>query len=144
MGSVVQKYIIIKDRVEIYKDFTINLLNYIHKYYIDYESINSDEDISNHFNWCYTKVCDEFLLEGIDFKKNADLRKYFYSYYYAQFYTAQDSENHDVSLQYLEKFWKNIFEFNEQKNRNIVNILIEIYTVFDKSVDVEKNILEII
>ena len=68
MGSSGQKYIIVKDRVEIYKDFALNLLYYINHYYIDYESINADEDIGNHFNWCFNKVCDEFLLEGINFK----------------------------------------------------------------------------
>jgi len=35
MGNSGQKYIIVKDRVEIYKDFALNLLYTINHYYID-------------------------------------------------------------------------------------------------------------
>lgn len=145
MSSTSQKYIIIKDRVEIYKDFTMNLLYYIHNYYIDKESLSADEDIRNHYSWCFKKVCDEFLLENIDFTKNIVLKDYFFAYYYHQFYKIDvNNYNQDTSLQYYEKFWKNIFEFDKQKNKKIINILIECYNIFDKSVNTEKNILEIV
>lgn len=142
MASSGQKFIIVKDRVEIYKDFALNLLYYINYYYIDYESINTDEDIDNHYNWCYNKVCDEFLEEGLNFKENKEVRKYFNAYYYHHFYKA--GEKQDVSLKYYENFWKTIFEIDKQKNRNIINVLIEIYNMFDKSINQEKNILEIV
>jgi hypothetical protein len=140
-----QKYIIVKDRVEIYKDFTLNLLYYIHHYYIDRESLSADEDIRNHFNWCFNKVCDEFKQECIDFSKNAELREYFYAYYHHQFYKLnKDNQNQDTSLPYYERFWRNIFEIDKQKNKNLLNILVEIYNIFDKSINQEKNILEIV
>ncbi len=139
-----QKYIIVKDRVEIYKDVALNLLYYIHHYYIDKESLSADEDIRNHYNWCFKKVCDEFLKEGIDFSKNEVLKKYFYEYYYHQFYNIKNGVNQDTSLEYYEKFWKNIFEIDKQKSKSIINILIEIYNVFDVSINQEKNILEIV
>lgn len=143
MGSSGQKYIIVKDRVEIYKDFALNLLFTINHYYIDYESINTDEDINNHFNWCFNRVCDEFLLEDIDFRKNKELREYFRAYYYHNYY--KPSPTQDTSLAYYERFWRTIFEIEkQQKNKNLINILIEIYTVFDKSINQEKNILEIV
>jgi hypothetical protein len=142
--STNQKYIIVKDRVEIYKDFALNLLFYIHTYYIDKESLCEDEDIYNHYSWCFKKVCDEFLKEGIDFSKNLELKEYFYRYYYHQFYNIKGNVNQDTSLEYYEKFWRNIFEIDKQKNKNIINILIEIYSIYDKSINQEKNILEIV
>ena len=144
MGTVGQKYIIVMDRVELYKDFALNLLYYINEYYIDYQTINTDVDIRNHFNFCYNKVCDEFLLENIDFKKNKELREYFYTYYYHQFYLAQNNSKQDISLSYFEKFWNGIFEVEKQKNKNMINILIEAYNIFDRSINQEKNILEIV
>ena len=144
MGTAGQKYIIVMDRVELYKDFSLNLLYYIFYYYIDYDTINTDTDIYNHFSFCYNKVCDEFLLEDIDFKKNKELKEYYYVYYYHQFYKAQINPKQDVTLSYFEKFWNNIFEVEKQKNKNIINILIEIYNVFDKSINKEKNILELV
>jgi len=144
MGST-QKYMIIKDRVEIYKDFTLNLLNYIHYYYLDKECLSKDEDIYNHYSWCFNKVCDEFLLEDLDFRNNKELKQYFYQYYYHQFYKiSKDNMNQNTALDYYERFWKSIFEINMQKNKNILNILSEIYTIYDKSVNQEKNILEIV
>jgi len=143
MSITTKKYIIIKDRVEIYKDFAINLLYYIHKYYIDYESLHEDTDIRNHYVWCFNKVCDEFLKEGIDFRSNEELKEYFYAYYYHQFYKIQNV-NQDTTLAYYEKFWRNIFEIDKQKNKNIINILIEIYNIYDKSINQEKNILAIV
>ena len=135
-----QKFIIIKDRVELYKDFAINLLHYIYKYYLDKESLNNDEDIHNHYVWCYNKVCDEFLEEDINFKNNDELKEYFFAYYYHQFYKNDTSEE---SLKYHEKFWRNIFEIKTQKNKNIIKILAEIYQIFDKSINQKKIILEI-
>ncbi len=143
MSVTTKKYIIIKDRVEIYKDFAINLLYYIHKYYIDYESLHEDIDIHNHYVWCFNKVCDEFLKEEIDFRNNEELKEYFYTYYYHQFYKIQNI-NQDTTLEYYEKFWRNIFEIDKQKNKNVINILIEIYNIYDKSINQEKNILEIV
>lgn len=143
--SASQKYIIVKDRVEIYKDFTLNLLYYIMDYYLDRETLSADQDIKNYFNWCYKKVCDEFKEEGLDFSKNDTLREYFYQFYYHQFFKLNIKEsNHDDSLEFYEKFWKNIFEIDRQKNRNVINTLIEAYNIFDVSINQEKNILEIV
>lgn len=143
--SATQKYIIVKDRVEIYKDFTLNLLYYIIDFYIDKESLSADEDIRNHFRWCFNKVCDEFKKENLDFTKNDALREYFYQFYYYQFYKLNPKEsNHDNSLEFYEKFWRNIFDIDKQKNKSVINTLVEIYNVFDISVNQEKNILEIV
>jgi len=136
-----QKYIIIKDRVEIYRDFALNLLYYIHNYYIDKETLSADEDIRNHYSWCFKKVCDEFKEEELDFSNNKEMKEYFYMYYYNQFYKA--NKNQDTSIGYFDKFWRNIFEIDKQKNKNIINILIEIYNICDKSVNKESNILTI-
>jgi hypothetical protein len=138
-----QKYIIVKDRVEIYRDFAMNLLYYIYNYYIDRESLSADEDIRNHYSWCFNKVCDEFKQEGLDFTGNKELKEYFYAYYYHQFYKVNNN-NQDTSIGYYEKFWKNIFEIDKQKNKNIINILVEIYNIYDKSINQEKNIFEIV
>jgi len=138
-----KKYMIIRDRVEIYHDFSYNLLHYIYKYYLDKETLNDDKDIKNHFMFCYNKTCDDFLNENIDFKKNDGLIQYFYMYYYHQFYKS-DKEN--IPITYFIKFWKEIFNVDKLRNKKSLNLLVEIYTIFDISITnmTEKNILEII
>ena len=145
MTNVTQRFQIINNRVEIYRDFALNLLYYIYNYYLDKETLSKDEDIYNHYTWCFKKVCDEFLLEELDFRKNSDLKKYFYDYYYHQFYKIdKNNMNQNTSIEYYERFWKGIFEIDKQKNKNVLNLLVEIYNVFDKSIKINKNILEIV
>jgi predicted DNA-binding ribbon-helix-helix protein len=52
--------------------------------------------------------------------------------------------NQNTSLEYYERFWKSIFEINNNKNKNVLNILVEIYNIYDKSINLQKNILEIV
>jgi hypothetical protein len=145
MSNDSKRYQIIKDRVEIYKDFTLNLLYYIQKYYLDKECLSKDEDIYNHFSWCFKKVCNEFLLEEIDFTKNENLKQYFYHYYYHQFYKIdKENINQNTSLEYYERFWEGIFKISNDKNKNVLNILVEIYNIYDSSINLQKNILEIV
>jgi len=137
-----QKHYIIKDRVEVYKDFSLNLLRYIYKYYLDKESLNDDNDIRNHYTWCFNKVCDEFKEEDINFSDNDELKEYFFLYYYHEFYKKKN--NSEISIEYFENFWRDIFEIDNQKNKNIINILIEVYTIYDKSINSKRNVLEIV
>lgn len=138
--STTQKYMIVKDRVEIYKDFTFNLLEHIFYYYLDKETLYLDVDIKNHFNFCYNKVCDEFKKEEIDFTENVELFDYFYTYYYHQLYKG---DNEPDKEQYI-KFWKEIFNIDRQKNKNLLKIMVELYTIFDETISLEKNILEMV
>lgn len=144
MGNNVVKYGVIKERIEIYKDFVINLSNYIVDYYIDYESLYEDRDIYNHFDWCFNKVCDEFLLEGIDFKDNEKIRQYFKTFYYTNFYRAQNKPDLDISIEYFVKYWQILFDIEKLKNKNVITMMVELVGAFDKSVNREKNILELI
>lgn len=136
-----QKYLIIKDRVDVYKDFTMNLLYYITDFYLDKRTLSNDEDIHNHFTYCFNKVCDEFKQENIDFTENEELKSYFYGYYYQQLYKS--GGDGIPELEYFENFWNAIFDFDKQKNKNIINVLIEVYQIFDQSINhYQKNILE--
>ena len=58
-----KSYNIIRERVEIYKDFTINLLYYIYDTYLGKDYIKTEKDMRGHFTWCYGKVLDEFYDE---------------------------------------------------------------------------------
>lgn len=138
--SIATKYTIIKDRIEIYRDFTFNLLFYIFDLYLDKETLYLDQDIRNHFMYCYNKVCAEFLKEEIDFRNNKHLIEYFYTYYYYHLYKT-DSE---VQQSFFVKFWNSIFNIDNPKNKNTLKVLIELYHVFDQSISSQKNILELV
>lgn len=131
---------IIKDRVELYKDFTYNLLSYIFEYYLDKETLSLDEDIKNHFMFCYNKVCDEFLKEEISFSGNKELIEYYYTYYYHHFYKTEE----EIKKDYFIRFWNSIFEIDRPQNKNMIKVLVELYSIFDKSIKTSQNILELV
>lgn len=125
-----KSYNVVRERVELYKDFTLNLLYYIHDTYLGVDYVKTEYDMRGHFTWCYRKVLIDFEKEGIFFYENEELYDYFYGYYYDQFYKKSKIE----SLPYYEKFWENIFEINKTKKRNIFEVLLELYEIFDKSI----------
>jgi len=138
--SILTKYTVIKDRVEIYKDFTFNLLCYIYDYYLDKETLSLDQDIKNHFMFCYNKTCDDFLKEEINFKNNDELIEYFYVYYYHHFYKADD----EIEKEFFIDFWEMIFNVDNPKSKNTLKIMVELYRIFDKSISIKENILDLV
>lgn len=133
-----KKYIVLKERVEIYKDFTLNLLYYVNEYYLDSETLSTNRDIHNHFRWCFKKVCEEFLDEEIDFTENHELEEYFYIYYYYQFYKV---DGNDKSYSAHDRFWRNIFDYEKPRNKTSINLLIELYNIYDNSIESKKNVV---
>lgn len=127
---------VIRERVELYKDFTINLLNYIYDTYLGKEYLKSEYDIRGHFTWCYRKTLKDFEKEGIFFYENEELYDYFFLYYKDQFYGKKNPE----LLSFYENFWENIFDTKKTKKRNIFEVLLELYEIFDKSIN-KKEIL---
>jgi hypothetical protein len=121
------KYHLVRERLTLYEDFTKKLLYNIYKFYVDKESLNTDENINNHYLWCYNKTCDDFLMEEIDFKSNDNLKSYFFGYYYNQIYNVKKMG----SLASYQKFWKEIFLLSNSMNKNSLKILIELYLIFD-------------
>jgi hypothetical protein len=138
-----QKVKIVIIRAELYRDFTINLLHKIYDYYLDVKTLSNSDDMCNHYNWCYNEVCKGFEKEKIIFSDNADLKSYFYSFYIHHVYKTDGRTDKDsIDIHKLDKFWRGIFNYKNQKNSNDMNILIEIYNIFNKSLNPKKEILE--
>jgi hypothetical protein len=136
MNRALQKIVFDKNKLDIYYDFTKNLILCIIKYYLDDETLASNKDITNHYNWCYNKICNEFKEEDIDFTNNSELREYFFSLYKTNFYKSSKRNNDLIySEAYFLKFWKNIFILNSDIRNVNINVLVELYLIFDKSIN---------
>jgi hypothetical protein len=118
---------VIKERVELYRDFVINLIHYIHSTYLGKEFIKSEEDITGHFNWAFNKVLADFEKEGVVFNNIKELKRYFFEYFNTRFYSVEVVP----SLKNFIDFWDNIFTLKPNKEKSILNALIEIYKLFD-------------
>lgn len=138
------KYLIIIDRLELCKDFTINLLYQIHDYYLDNKTLSDDVDIRNHFNWCFEKTNNKFKLEGFDFSENNELIEYLFLYFETHFYKSSYFSNKDsVDINIFIEFWNGVFDMNS-KNPDILKTLIEIYDLFEVSINNKNKVIELV
>lgn len=123
---------ILRERVDLYKDFSINLLYKIYDTYLGINYINTKKDAIGHYNWCYGKILDEFDDQEIDFYGNDELYDYFLDYYMDQFY----QQKNQPAITYHMKTWTEIFNHKKtNKSRNEFEVLIELYLLFDISLD---------
>jgi hypothetical protein len=128
---------VIKERVELYRDFVINLIHYIHTTYLGKEFIKTEEDVKGHYNWAFNKVLSDFEKEGVIFTESIELRAYFYEYFHTRFYSAENIP----SLKTFLDFWENIFILKANKEKTVMSALMEIYKLFDNAFN-NKIILE--
>lgn len=128
---------IIKERLELYRDFVVNLICYAHTTYFGREFLKCDEDIKGHFNWAFNRVLNEFKQEGLIFHHTEELNEYFFEYFVQQFYNF---ETLPPIKQYI-SFWSDIFTVQPKKQKNIMNVLVDLYQMFDNSLDNKKNLV---
>jgi len=139
-----KQFLIIVDRLELCKDFTINLLYQIYDYYLDNKTLSDKVDIRNHFNWCFEKTNTKFKLEGFDFSGNEKLIEYLFLYFETHFYKSGYFSNKDgVDINIFIEFWNDIFNLNTN-NPDILKTLIEIYSMFDESIKNKNKVAELI
>lgn len=126
---------IIKEKIELFEDFSLSLLYYVESTYLGSEYIKNEYDIRGHFNWCYGRVLEIFLEENISFYNNDDLYNYFFSFYKKNFYDLAKIK----TLNQYKKYWKDMFSLeNIKKSRKQFETLIEVYKKFDLSLQVSK------
>ena len=134
---------IVEIRSELFQDFSINLLHKIYDYYLDSKTLSDSSDMYNHYNWCYTEVCNKFIMEDIDFKNNLELKSYFYSFYTHQVYKSVEcTDKSSIDILKLHKFWRGIFSYKTQKVKNDMTIFIELYGIFNRTINENKKVLE--
>lgn len=134
-----KKQVIIFDRVEIYKDFILNLIYYIFEYYIDDGSFDN-EDVDKFYDWCFNKVCDEFKEEDIDFSDNKKIKKYFKEYFEINYFYAKEEYKQDRDF-YI-TFWENVFSANSIEDNKLLGAFVELYSFFDDSINKKKIVPE--
>ena len=100
----------------------------IDKTYLGDDCISSNEEIKGHFDWCFNKTIENFKKENINFINYTDLRSYFY-YYYDQLYYKDDEK----SIEKIDKLPKFSFDYFKIKSMSDVDILIELYKIFEKT-----------
>ena len=112
----------------LYYDFIKSLNKLLVTTYLGSEYINSERQTAEHYSWCFNKVLSDFKKEKIVFDETEKLREYFLYFYDELFY-----KDNNKSLEKLDKLADLSFNFERLKSRSDMDIMIELYKMFDKS-----------
>ena len=116
------------ERCNLYYDFIKSLNKVIVDTYLGSEYITTDIEVKEHYLWCFNSIVDNFKEESIVFDDVVRLKEYFFYFYDELFY--KDS---DKVLNKLDNFAELSFDFHRIKSRSDIDIMIELYKLFEKS-----------
>lgn len=119
------------DRCNLYNDFIQSLFLIIFDTYMG-DKFTNDENKVSHFKWCWSKNLDNFKKENIIFNKTDDLFDYFSTYIFDAYYLDTNAKTIQGNNNIL-KLWSLLFNYDTLKTRSDVDILIDVYELFDKS-----------
>lgn len=119
---------IIRERSDLYYDFIISLLSVIDETYLGPEAISTQEDMVNHFTWCFKKVVDNFKKEKIKFSPDADY-EYLWFFIYKGYYTSTFDGRYGTLVQYFTY----LFDYTAIKTPQEIASYIDFYKIFDQN-----------
>lgn len=122
-------YNISREKTDLFRDFVISLYNIVDETYLGEDVMYDEVDQKNHFNWCWKKVIGNFSHEKIFFKENGDHYEYFWNFFLEAYYYNKIGKNIIRIFEYFEK----LFDFKHRKTRSELDMLTEIYKLFDQN-----------
>lgn len=122
-------YNIVHEKTQLYRDFLISLLDLINSTYLGKDILIEEDDIKNHFLWCFNEIISSFEKEKIYFKRDTIYVDYFWTFFYRTFYLNDNEDKIMRIREYLSK----IFVFNYNKNNTDLELLTEFYKILDQN-----------
>ena len=125
----------IPEKIELYGDIFESLTTLILETYLGEETNEtkirmSDDDITNHFDWCWKKTIDGFEKENILLDSDGEHKDYVKTFFLDSFYYQKDSEIRSA----VKIFVKDLFDIDKVFVKSDLDIITEIYKVFNRNV----------
>jgi len=122
-------------KFDLYHDFVNSLISLIYNTYLGDNVSNStninftDEDNSNHFEWCWKKTVNNFKKEDVNFEMYGDHFDFFKGFIMETFYNQKLNE---VKFS-LDRFFNEIFNLNSMYTMSDLDLLRTIYKSLDRN-----------
>ena len=122
-------YNISREKTNLFYDFLVSLFDLIEETYLGVDVLQMEEDQKNHFIWCWDKTIENFKKEKIFFKERGNHYEYLWNFFLeAYYYTKIEG----VTIRISEYFYK-LFSFEHRKSRSELDMLTEIYKMFEQN-----------
>jgi len=113
----------------LFSDYIISFSELLENTFMGCELYENDLDKKNHFTWCWDKIIDNFSKEKIIFKNRGNCYEYFWNFFLEAFYFAEiEKKQHNIK-----NYFQKLFDFEYRKTRSELDVLTEIYKLFDQN-----------
>jgi len=122
------------EKIELYGDLFKSLNQIIIDTYLgnsisETKILLSEDDNKSHFNWCWSKMVENFKKENINIKHNGEHKDYFESFYMDTFY----NQSEDKIKNSIPKFLREIFDSDMIYSKSDLDLLTELYKLIEKN-----------
>jgi hypothetical protein len=121
------------EKCELYSDFALSLIMTIFDTYMG-DDVTSLDDQFKHFEWAWKKTILNFVEEGLDFEGKY-LYEYFLEFTLEVYYPITNKKELNIDKK-ISKLWLDIFDYHKIKTNSDIDVLIEIYQIFEKSLKI--------
>ena len=125
----------IPEKIELYGDIVESLTTLVLETYLGEQTIEtkirmSDDDVTNHFDWCWKKTLEGFEKENILIDSEGEHKDYVKTFFLDSFYYQKDSEIRSA----VKLFVTDLFDIDKVFVKSDLDIITEIYKVFNRTV----------
>lgn len=128
---------IIYEKLELFSDFSLSLYEIVVKTYLGEDNIPydtkitlSDDDNLKHFDWCWGKVLNNFIKEGITFSKKGEHYEYYKSFFFDVFYNQKDIKIRES----VGQFFNDLFDIDKEFTKSDLDTVSTMYKFLDKNI----------
>lgn len=119
-----------QERMDLYRDFVCDLVNKVHETFLGTD-IMGEQEFREHFDWCWSRIIEEFKADNIVFYDECELKEYLWRSFYDMFYVADD--HIDELKDNMMIIWNFIFDHGRvSKTKSEINYTIDAYDKFEK------------
>ena len=131
---------IIIEKVELFEDFCFSLYYLVSNTYLGNNDPDSrdtqipftQEDKTNHFEWCWKQTLENFNKENILFDPKGDNYDYFLSFFFEVFYDQKDEE---VKIAVVD-FFEQLFSQDYSWSKSDLEMFTDLYKILDRSLQI--------
>lgn len=130
-----QVHNMIPEKIDLYGDIFLSLAKIIKDTYLgdntsETKIVLSQNDIENHFNWCWKKMVKNFELENVNVKLTGEHKEYLKGFFDDSFYYQEKVDIRGA----IPKFITELFDLDKPFAKSDLDILTEIYKLLEKNV----------
>lgn len=122
-------------KLDLYRDFIMSLVNLVSSTYLgddtDFETLIrlSDEQNTEHFNWCWKKTLENFRKENIHFEPDGEHYEFLKSFLDETFYNQKIKEIKESVV----KFFEEVFNTETMFTKSDLDLVATIYKSLEKN-----------